>query len=82
MSKRTFNSEQGHISKKKAKKGHTTPLTAQAFALSSTAFSVCLALSSYSLPTLITPTYANGPKGGVVVSGSGSITKSAAESII
>jgi len=54
----------------------------QAFALSSTALSVCVALSSYALPSIINPALAAGPKGGVVVSGSGSITKDAAETII
>jgi len=53
-----------------------------AFALSSTAFSVCIALSSYALPAIVNPALAAGPKGGVVVSGSGSITKDAAETII
>jgi len=54
----------------------------QAFALSSTAFSVCVSLSSYALPAIVNPALAAGPKGGVVVSGSGSITKDAAETII
>jgi filamentous hemagglutinin family protein len=53
-----------------------------AFALSSTAFSVCIALSSYALPAIFNPALAAGPKGGVVVSGSGSISKDAAETII
>jgi len=34
----------------------------QAFALSSTAFSVCVALSSYALPAIVNPALAAGPK--------------------
>jgi hypothetical protein len=83
MSKRTFNSEQSQVSQKEAKKGNVNTLTAHSFApaftLSSTAFSVSLALSlalsSYVLPTLINPAYADGPKGGVVVGGRGDISK-------
>ncbi|KGJ94785.1 beta strand repeat-containing protein, partial [Colwellia psychrerythraea] len=59
-----------HISNSKISKSKN-----KAFALSSTAFSVCLALSSYALPVLINPAFANGPKGGVVVGGSGDISK-------
>ncbi|PKG83072.1 hypothetical protein CXF85_12045, partial [Colwellia sp. 75C3] len=69
-------------SKNQAKNSQTKKLNSQNFALSSTAFSVCVALSSYALPSIINPAFAAGPKGGVVVSGSGSITKDAAETII
>ncbi len=59
----------------RAKEQPTKKLTSQAFALSSTAFSVCVALSSYTLPSLVNPACANGPKGGVIVDGSGDISK-------
>ena len=59
---------------KQAKNTHLNKPKTQAFAISTTAFSVCLALSTYTLPALINPAYANGPKGGVVVGGSGDIS--------
>ncbi len=68
--------------KRNSNKGHVRPswhvkdnIAAKSFALSSTAFSVCLALSSVTLPAIINPAYANGPKGGVIVDGSGDISK-------
>lgn len=45
------------------------------FAFSATALSVSMALAGYSLPAIFTPAYANGPEGGVVVGGSGAISK-------
>ncbi len=59
----------------RSKEQPTKKLTSQAFTLSSTAFSVCLALSSVTLPTIINPAYADGPKGGVIVGGEGDISK-------
>ena len=63
---------------KQTNKAHATRANrnkSQVFALSSTAFSVCIALSTYSLPSMINPAFADGPKGGVVVGGSGDISK-------
>ena len=48
-------------SKTKAKNNQANKLNTQNFALSSTAFSVCVALSSYALPALINPAFAGGP---------------------
>jgi filamentous hemagglutinin family protein len=76
-----FNSNSSNDNSKANKGCVSQPLhyksknAAQAFALSTTAFSVCLALSSFTLPTIINPAYAAGPKGGVVVGGSGDISK-------
>ncbi len=68
--------------KRNSNKGHVKPswhvkenIAAKSFALSSTAFSVCLALSSVTLPAIINPAYAQGPKGGVIVGGEGDISK-------
>ncbi|NRA81923.1 MAG: filamentous hemagglutinin N-terminal domain-containing protein, partial [Pseudoalteromonas sp.] len=74
------NGSQNNVSKiqangQMAKNTHLNKSKTQVFAISSTAFSVCLALSTYTLPALINPAYANGPKGGVVVDGSGDISK-------
>ncbi len=74
------NSQASKVKANKAKASRTKfkqnkKLNSQAFALSSTAFSVCVALSSHALPALINPVFANGPKGGVIIDGSGDISK-------